>query len=64
MSLPMILKKDNKKYILEKVYKNYALYSDLEYGIKECFTFHELGIVEQVVEPEKYKLSPENVNIF
>jgi hypothetical protein len=46
MYAPMILKKGNKKYILEKMYPNYALYSDLEYGIKECFSFHELGMIE------------------
>ena len=48
MYAPMILKKGDKKYILEKMYPNYALYSDLEYGVKECFSFHELGMIEEI----------------
>ena len=43
----MILNKGNKKYILEKMYPNYALYSNMDYGIKECFSFQELGMVEE-----------------
>lgn len=47
MKIPKILNKNNKRYILEKVYKNYALYSDLQSGLKECFNFHDLGLIEQ-----------------
>ncbi len=47
---PMILKRGERKYILEKMYENYALYSDLDYGIRECFTFHELGMIEELEE--------------
>ena len=53
MYAPMILKKGKKKYILEKMYPNYALYSDLEYGYKECFSFDELGMLEEKAEPYK-----------
>lgn len=53
MYAPMILKKKKKKYILEKLYPNYALYSDLEYGYKECFSFHDLGLLEEKAEPYK-----------
>lgn len=53
MYAPMILKKGNKKYILEKMYPNFALYSDLEYGVKECFSFYELGLVEEMIEPDR-----------
>jgi len=53
MYAPMILKKGNKKYILEKMYPNFALYSDLEYGVKECFSFHELGLIEEMIEPDR-----------
>lgn len=61
MYAPMILKKGNKKYILEKMYPNYALYSDLEYGVKECFSFHELGMIEEMAEPPKQYINPEKV---
>jgi hypothetical protein len=53
MYAPMILKKGKKKYILEKMYPNYALYSDLEYGYKECFSFYDLGLLEEKAEPYK-----------
>lgn len=46
----MILKTNNKKYILEKMYPNHALYTDLDTGLKECFTFHELGMIEELEE--------------
>lgn len=54
---PMILPKGKKKYILEKMYPNHALYTDLDTGLKECFTFHELGMIEEMAEPfkEAYK---------
>lgn len=61
MKAPKILKKGNKKYILEKMYPNYALYSDMEYGYKECFTFQEIGLIEEQVEPPKYYGNPEKV---
>lgn len=47
---PMILPKGKKKYILEKMYPNHALYTDLDTGLKECFTFHELGMIEEIEE--------------
>lgn len=59
MYAPMILKKGKKKYILEKMYPNYALYSDLEYGYKECFNFYELGMLEEKIKPST-NIRPEN----
>ena len=50
---PMILKANNRKYILEKMYSNYALYTNLDNGIKECFNFHELEMLEEMAEPYK-----------
>lgn len=50
MYIPRLLKRGNKEYILEKVYPNYALYCDLDCGYKECFGFHELGMIEEVEE--------------
>ena len=61
MYAPKIVKKGNKKYILEKVYPNYALYSDMEYGYKECFSFQELGLIEEMIAPPKYYGNPEKV---
>ena len=49
----MILKTNNKKYILEKMYPNHALYTDLDTGLKECFTFHELGMIQEIMEPDR-----------
>lgn len=57
---PWKLKKGNREYILEKVYPNYALYSDLEYGYKECFSFHDLGLIEET-EKKGNRIKPENV---
>lgn len=45
---PMILKKGDKSYILEKMYPNFALYSDLDNGVKECFRFQELALLKEV----------------
>lgn len=53
MEVPKILKRENKKYILEKIYSNFALYTDLDTGIRECFTFYELGMIEEMIEPYK-----------
>lgn len=61
MYTPMILKKGNRKYILEKVYPRYALYSNMEYGYKECFTFHELGMIEEMIEPPSCYINPEKI---
>ena len=44
---PMILKKGDKSYKLEKMYPNFALYSDLDYGVKECFRFQELALIKE-----------------
>lgn len=52
MYCPRILKKDNKEYILEKVYEKnrYALYFEWNMNIRECFSFHELGMIEEIEE--------------
>ena len=45
MKVPMILKKQGRKYILDKIYNEgrYALYSNMSYGYKECFKFDEIA---------------------
>lgn len=51
--VPRILKTNNKRYILEKMYPNHALYTDLDTGLRESFVFHELGLIEEMIEPER-----------
>ncbi len=63
MTVPMKLKRRNKEYILEKIYPSYALYKDINYGVKECFTFHELGLIEEMIEPPRSDLNAEKVKI-
>ena len=63
MNIPKIYKKENKKYKLVKIYSNFALYKD-KYGIKQCFTFHELGLITEQVKPPKIYVNPERVIIL
>ena len=62
MEVPKIIKKGNRKYILDRTYPRYALYSNMEYGYKECFTYHELGMIEETLR-EFSNINPENVII-
>lgn len=41
------------KYNFIKLYPNFALYENSEYKTKECFGFHDLGLIKQKVKPEK-----------
>ncbi len=62
---PMILKRGKNKYILERVFEKnrYALYSEMTYGYNECFTFNELDMLRETVEPPKAYIRPEKVII-
>ena len=51
--IPMILTYNNKIYELVKVYNDVVLYRDKKTGVKECFTKFQLGIVKEVIKPEK-----------
>lgn len=53
MYCPRIFKKDKHEYVLEKVYEKnkYALYLEWNLNYKECFGFHELGLLEEEAEP-------------
>ena len=53
MKIPKILKKNNRKYRLIKIYKTYVLYEEAEIGYKECFMKHELGLIKQQVKPQR-----------
>mgnify|MGYP001855500269 CR=1 FL=1 len=53
MKIPKILKKNNKKYKLVKIYKTYVLYEDTQTKAKECFGKHELGLIKEQEKPRK-----------
>lgn len=59
MKIPKILKKNNRKYKLLKIYETYVLYEDIETKVKECFNKQELGLVKEKEKP--WNLSPEKV---
>lgn len=63
MKIPKILKKNNRKYKLLKIYKTYVLYEDIETKAKECFTKHELGLIKDTGAMRGFKRNPENVRI-
>ena len=48
MKIPKIISKNNHEYIFKKQYPNYVLYVDLLTGVKECFSYHELGMIKDV----------------
>lgn len=53
MKIPKILNKNNRKYLLVKIYDNYVLYEEEWTGIKECFMKHELGLIKEQEKPKK-----------
>lgn len=53
MKIPKILKKNNRKYKLIKIYKNYVLYKETEVGYRECFSKHELGLIKEQERPDR-----------
>lgn len=53
MKIPKILKKNNSKYKLVKIYENYVLYEEVEVGYKECFMKHELGLIKEKEKPDR-----------
>jgi len=60
MKIPEIHKSNNRKYYFVKQYPNFAMYQT-ENGIAECFSYHELGLVEEMIEPPKSDLNVEKV---
>jgi len=51
--LPIRFKKYNITYDLIKIYENFGLYENREIGVKECFTPHQLGTLEEEIKPDK-----------
>lgn len=62
MKIPKILKRENRKYIFVKCYKNYVLYEETSTGIKECFNRNELGLIQE--KEKTRKINPENVTFL
>lgn len=60
MQIPEIHKSNNRKYYFVKQYPNFAMYQT-ENGIAECFSYHELGMNEEMIEPPKSYLNVEKV---
>ena len=60
MQIPEIHKSNNRKYYFVKQYPNFVMYQT-ENGIAECFSYHELGMNEEMVEPPKSYLNVEKV---
>ena len=55
MKIPKIVNKGKRKYKLINTYKTYALYEETTTGVKECFTFHELGLIKGIKEFDNLK---------
>ena len=53
MKIPKILKKNNRKDKLIKIYENYVLYEEVEVKYKECFMKHDLGLLKEQVKPDR-----------
>ena len=53
MKIPKILKKNNRKFKLIKIYETYVLYEEVGVGYKECFSKHELGLIKEQVKLDR-----------
>lgn len=62
MKTPNILKKEKRQYVKVKEYPNFVLYIDWITGIRECFSFHELGLIKPIEDKRiRRNLKPERV---
>lgn len=48
--MPIRFKINEKIYDLIKIYENFGLYENRTTGIKECFTPHQIGTLEEDVK--------------
>lgn len=60
MKIQRYIDKNNRRYTLVKIYKNFIMYED-EHGVKECFSRHELGLLKEQLKPSKSDINPEKV---
>ena len=51
--IPITINKNREKYNLIKAYENFALYEGEKKGLKECFSFLELGTIKQPEIPDR-----------
>lgn len=51
--IPTILNYNNRTYKLIKIYTDIVLYEDIATGVKESFTKFQLGLVREIVKPER-----------
>lgn len=51
MKIPKVISKNNNQYIFVREYPNFILYKNLLTGVKECFSKHELGLIEEQEKP-------------
>ena len=54
MKIPKTFVKNNKKYFYIETCKNFARYQTGE-GISECFSYHELGLIEETFRERQAK---------
>lgn len=51
--LPIKFKKNEILYNLIKIYENFGLYENSKTGVKECYTPFQLGVLDEMIKPEK-----------
>lgn len=65
MKIPKYIFRRGRKYKFIKKYNNFALYENVITGVKTCYDFHELGLIEDVSEVKKGMIDhPERVSFF
>lgn len=52
LKVPKVFVSNNKKYYFVELCKNFVRYQTAR-GINECFSFYELGLIEEMAEPYK-----------
>lgn len=62
MKIPKIISRNNREYILVKVYPNHYLYEEMITGFKECFLIQDL--VQIKATPKVKNIKPENDRFF
>ena len=61
MKIPRRIKKHNRKFIFVKRYPKFVMYQDFLAGYKECFSFHELGLIKN--EERVHNVTPNRVKL-
>jgi hypothetical protein len=52
LKIPKVFINNNKKYYFVETCKNFVRYQT-SHGICECFSFYDLGLIEEMAEPYK-----------